>query len=228
MKRSLDHDDADHPPRLVTFFDVETDGLPLRSRHPCPSDFALVQVTIACADEHELDEEEGVLRRQHRIACWRDDDDVFEPVLSAFDRADCIVAYNGAAFDMPALFKYYSRSANGLRRFYSHASKLFDPFSRVRDVTGLFCSLDSLLSTNGLSAKQGSGRDAIRFWEQNRRDELKAYCQADVHLLARLCCCALHRAFVVPTRSNASIALPRFQHDPCCSWASKGAEATAG
>jgi len=58
--------------------------------------------------------------------------------------------------------------------------------ARVRDATGSYLKLDHLLYVNGLPQKTGSASDAPRLWEDDKRDELEAYCAADVELTARL------------------------------------------
>ena len=105
----------------------------------------------------------------------------FEELFDAFDEAELIVSFNGAQFDHLVLFKYCNK-----RQSTNHMCKIHDVFSRVRDSVGVWLSLDKLLKANNLSTKTSNGLEAIRMWQQGRRDELKQYCEQDVRQLARL------------------------------------------
>lgn len=101
---------------------------------------------------------------------------------SVLDAANRIVAYNGV-FDLKVLAK---RRPAVYERW---TPKLFDPFKLIRDAgIGTF-KLDALLQANDLSAKSGSGLDAVRWWEGNdvALDKLALYNVTDVVLLAELC-----------------------------------------
>jgi hypothetical protein len=102
------------------------------------------------------------------------------------DRATILTCYNGLEFDMPVLRKYYKKSQNGESRYLQHMLKFHDPFTRIREVTGHWPSLNSLLASNGLGLKSSNGLEAIKMWEEGRRDELEMYCKRDVEALSQL------------------------------------------
>lgn len=180
----------------VVVFDCETDSTFLSSvGFDRTEKLKNMQVTVVCAEELDASMVEVVTAANdahdssiepRRFTCWRDNNDVdggpFEVLFAAFDRASLIVAYNGVGFDMPVLRKYYASSA----RFMRHMQKLHDPFDRIRSNTGLWVGLDAVLSRNGLPTKTGSGIDAVRLWEEGRRDELAGYCANDVTALTGL------------------------------------------
>lgn len=168
-------------------FDTESDGLPSRGARGA-LDFTHVQCTIACA--LVLDLKPGAravtqvdLRKAQRITCWRDvvperGTNPFKELFDAFDKASLIVGYNSLDFDMPLLRKHYGRSRS--QSYLQHRLKSHDIFSRVRAVTGQWPKLDALLEASGLETKSSDGAEAIKMWEEGRRDELKEYCETDV------------------------------------------------
>lgn len=183
----------------VVVFDCETTGLPVGT------DFSHVQVTLACALRlcvSPLSNGEGLLmllQQQGRNPSllenvdkyWCDDDDAFEPLLSSFDDADLIVAYNGRSFDIPALTCHYQDSEAGRRRRALHLRKLFDPYLTIYDHLRRRVSLGCLSQKNARSLsvevpKSTSGAVAVEMWRQGRRNELLEYCRRDVLILTDL------------------------------------------
>jgi len=179
----------------VVVFDCESDGRPNPVGTRGEQDFRLVQCTCACAmvlstDRLCLPEASGALLIDaEHLTCWRDriahkGANPFAKLFGAFDRAEVIVGFNALEFDFPLLYKYYG--ANDHERYVRHRLKCLDIFSRIRAATGRWPSLGGLLSANGLASKTGDGAEAIRLWNEQRRDDLEAYCVADVRLTAEL------------------------------------------
>lgn len=180
---------ADAPPTTAVIFDCESDSKPRHSYGETRNEqeFKFVQCTCACAlivPAAQLPNLEGATK----LTCWRDDEahgrNPFEPLLAAFDAASVIVGYNALEFDFPLLWKHYSKKQS--RRYLEHRIKCLDLFSRLRAVSGHWPRLDDLLIGNELAAKCGDGREAIRLWQAGKRDELEAYCQADVQRTTEL------------------------------------------
>lgn len=122
---------------------------------------------------------------------WRDDNrstSPFAKLLELFDVADVICAFHGIGFDHPVLRKSYGPKscARAASRYAVHMLKTFDPCNLIQISYGVRVSLDSLLRDNGLSSKISNGLEAIRMWENDRRDELLEYCKSDVELLTSL------------------------------------------
>ena len=128
-------------------------------------------------------------------------------LLALFDRAVLIVGYNVFHFDFPLLWRFYKNTddVTATQRYYAHRAKTLDVMARVRDATGRYLKLDYLLYNNSLPQKTGSAADAPRLWEDDKRDELEAYCAADVQLTARL---ALQDALTV----DDDVTLPNAVH----------------
>ena len=124
------------------------------------------------------------------LTCWRDvastpGGNPFAALFEAFDAATVIVGYNAFEFDFPLLYKHYSKR-NGNQRYFAHRIKTLDMFSRLRAVSGHWPKLDDLLRANGLPVKIADGKEAIRMWQANQREELSDYCLEDVRCTARL------------------------------------------
>ena len=87
---------------------------------------------------------------------------------------------------MRVLAKYYGWQEGKARRM-KHRLKLLDPMVRIAQMLDIrFQSLNDLLLHNALATKTASGLEAIRMWEEGRREELEQYCAYDVEALAQL------------------------------------------
>jgi hypothetical protein len=96
--------------------------------------------------------------------------------------AELNVTYNGIGFDNLVIEKYFQeRVLNRQMRM-----RQLDVFQRVRDVTGVWSKLDTLLKMNGQATKTADGLQAIEWWRVGNRTDLQHYCEQDVRQLARL------------------------------------------
>lgn len=136
---------------------------------------------------------EEIINNSTRYSWWRDvaeqGSNPIVTLLQLFDEADLVVGYNCLGFDFPLIRRFYRPSDQVMypaQRYVNHRSKTLDIMARIRDATGNYYKLDELLKKNGLDTKSSNGKEAIRMWEEGRRDELKAYCETDVLLTARL------------------------------------------
>lgn len=168
----------------VVVFDCESDGKPDRCGDR--ADFSHVQCTVACALVLEVGQP---LEDGQKITCWRDLAPTkcvnpFMPLFDAFDRADVIVGFNCYDFDFPLLWKHYGKKQQ--RRYQEHRLKTLDVFSRIRAATGTWPKLGDLLHINDMASKTGDGAEAVRLWQQGKRDQLQKYCEMDVVLTAKL------------------------------------------
>lgn len=156
-----------------------------------------LQVSVACALVLSSDDimdstlsAHEVIQRGRSIEAWRDRSPgaggPFADLFACLDAAEVIVAYNGLDFDLPVLRKYIPPLENSERRYRSWTTKTHDPFMRLRATTGEWPSLDKMLVANSLQSKTSSGVEAVKMWEEQRRDELLSYCKSDVDALARL------------------------------------------
>lgn len=92
------------------------------------------------------------------------------------------VAFNGGRFDMVVIKRYFATTQD----YQDAAARLYDPFQDIVSSGLGYFSLNALLVQNGLSSKTASGSEAPKMWNEQRYDELEAYCASDVELLAQL------------------------------------------
>ena len=158
-----------------------------------------MQPTVVCALTLPSDiirsgsSAETVFAQARYYDFWRDvavdESNPFIGLLNLFDHADLIVGYNALGFDFPLLKRFYHRKSgtnHPTRRYTAHRAKTLDIFNRVRDVTGEYFKLDTLLQRNNLAQKTGDGKQAVVMWEKGLRQELCDYCMSDVVLTAKL------------------------------------------
>lgn len=119
----------------------------------------------------------------------RTTDDKAEMFMCLLDNADRLCSFNGAAFDIPFLARQFSLSMD---RVASWRLKLNDVYVACRWGLGVTFSLQTLLECNGLQGKTGSGEDAVRFFTEERWEELGAYCLHDTCMTYDVSsCCAI-------------------------------------
>ena len=194
------HTGAKARERYVVVFDCESDS----SFDSLPGSFAqeklrYMQFTVVCAvalpsaliEQRATTEE--IMARATRFSWWRDvaeeGNNPIVTLLTLFDGADAIVGYNCLGFDFPLIRRFYRQTSthpNPVQRYLDHRCKTVDVMARVRDATGNYYKLDDLLKANGLETKSGNGLQAIRLWQDGKREELKSYCETDVAVTAQL------------------------------------------
>lgn len=86
--------------------------------------------------------------------------------------ATLIIGFNHVYFDMPVLQPYLSIDVKKL--------PCFDIMLDIQEKLGHRVGLDSVASATLGTGKSASGLDAIRYYNEGRWDELKAYCLNDV------------------------------------------------
>lgn len=158
-----------------------------------------MQPTVVCAIEVPSElvlasaDADAAISACTRRAWWRDvapegASHPFSDMLDLFDLAEVIVTYNGLGFDFPLMHRFYTAAGGRTaeERYFYHRSKSLDLMLRIRDTTGRYFKLDNVLRDNGLAQKSGDGKQAINMWNEQRREELKAYCMDDVELTLRL------------------------------------------
>lgn len=105
-----------------------------------------------------------------------------QAMCEALSGAELIVGYNLAGFDYLTTNKYFAQQDD----FRRCCEKTLDVFSRIRDATGTWYKLNSLLQLNGLAMKTADGLQAIEYWAEGKRDVLQEYCEVDTQQCTRL------------------------------------------
>lgn len=147
-------------PRRMLAFDLETTGLNPRTDR------------ITCAGVYDPDA--GIDRAF--FFTRRDSPDDPEEFMALLDRADRLCAFNGARFDLPFI-EHVLRP--GPERVLAWRLKLHDVFEACKLALGVTFTLDALLALNGVPGKTNSGCNAIQLAEEERWEELEAYCLND-------------------------------------------------
>lgn len=98
------------------------------------------------------------------------------PIL---ERADLLIGYNSAHFDLPVLNNYY---LGDLARF-PH----LDLMVKIKDQLGFRLKLDDVAQATlqGIQ-KSASGLVALRWWQEGKIEEVKRYCEQDVRVTKEL------------------------------------------
>ena len=177
---------------FVVVFDIETqnkisDMLGAdRLAQICNLQVSCLSYLVLDADRPlDPDDAQAAVEEAEITTLWRDEDPdgdgPFERLFKAFDKAELICSYNGLGFDHPCLWKHCGKA-----RSEAHLLKAHDPFSRLKENTGVWFKLDNLLKANDLETKTANGLEAIRMWNDGERDKLQEYCEQDTRALARL------------------------------------------
>jgi len=125
--------------------------------------FSELQVTVCSIYEYEKDaytsfyaEELGNL--------W--------PILEKCDR---IIGYNSESFDLPILNKYYA----GDLMAFGH----LDMLVAIRESLGKRIKLDDVAKATLENVKKSAdGLQAIKWWQEGKKEEVKKYCEQDVNV----------------------------------------------
>lgn len=130
-----------------SFADVNNDFKKLKVS--CVSIYSFITDTYQSFEENEL----GKL--------W--------PIL---EKADRIIGFNSAHFDLPVLNNYY---LGDLSRF-TH----LDIMEQVKESLGFRLKLDDIAGATLDISKSADGLQAIRWWKEGKIAEIKKYCEQDV------------------------------------------------
>jgi DEAD/DEAH box helicase domain-containing protein len=90
-----------------------------------------------------------------------------------FEKADLIIGFNSAHFDMPVLNNYYLGDLSKLPHL--------DIMERVKESLGFRLKLNDLAqATLDNVEKSADGLQAIRWWKEGNIADIKKYCEQDV------------------------------------------------
>eukprot|EP00961_Rhodomonas_salina_P172688 2328626-Rhodomonas_salina.1 len=107
-----------------------------------------------------------------------------EQLISDFQKAPALCAYNAVLFDIPFMDKQLNL---GNEIITSWLLKLCDPFHAMKTAFNITCKLDKMLFLNGLECKSADGAQAIVMAHNKDWPALVAYCMDDVRLTGQLC-----------------------------------------
>ena len=93
------------------------------------------------------------------------------PIL---EKADLLIGYNSDHFDIPLLNKYYSGDLSKI--------KSLDLLKEIKNSLGRRIKLDTIAEATLGKNKSGHGLEAVTWWKQGKKDEVKKYCLDDVEI----------------------------------------------
>lgn len=140
-------------------FDIETQN----TFADVNNDFKKLKVSVVSVYHYETDSYESF--EEHELKkLW--------PIL---EKADRIIGFNSAHFDLPVLNNYY---LGDLLKF-PH----LDLMVPVRESLGFRLKLGDIAeATLDNITKSAEGLQAIRWWKEGKLDEIKKYCEQDVRV----------------------------------------------
>lgn len=112
---------------------------------------------------------------------WTKHEKDMTKMISLLHGATLVIGFNLYEFDYPVIRKYDTYDV-----LDDVCAKTLDVFSRVRDATGQWYKLNTLLEANNLPCKTSHGLEAIAMYEEGRLEELESYCVNDVKSTALL------------------------------------------
>lgn len=93
------------------------------------------------------------------------------PIL---EQADLIIGFNSDHFDIPLLNKYYSGDLSKI--------KSLDLLKEIKNSLGRRIKLDTIAEATLGVNKSGNGLEAVTWWKQGKKEEVKKYCLDDVKI----------------------------------------------
>ncbi len=140
-------------------FDIETSNIFQEVGSNDPKDLSLSVVGVY---DSSLDSYETFLENE-LPKLW--------PII---EQADMLITFNGEHFDIPLLNKYYSGDLSKI--------KSVDLLKEMQKSAGRRMKLDQVAEgTLGIN-KSGNGLEAIKWWREGKKDEVKKYCLDDVRI----------------------------------------------
>ncbi|MBU2542492.1 ribonuclease H-like domain-containing protein [Patescibacteria group bacterium] len=123
--------------------------------------FDELKITVVSIYEYETDKYTSF--EEHELSdLW--------PIL---EKAERTIGYNSEHFDMPILNKYYA----GDLLSFPH----LDLLKVIKDTNGKRYKLDDVAkATLENTVKSADGLEAMKWWEEGRKEDVKRYCEQDV------------------------------------------------
>lgn len=142
--------------RRITF-DIETVG-----NFRGNGDFSNLEVTVVGTHDSATGEYDGFFQED------------FPRMWKLFESADLLVGYNSDHFDIPILNKYYAGDLTKI--------KSVDLLKEIKNVLGRRLKLQSVAEATLGRGKSGDGLEAMDWWAQGKKEEVKKYCIEDVRI----------------------------------------------
>ena len=99
-------------------------------------------------------------------------EDDLPKLFPLLEKADVVIGFNIDNFDMQTLVPYYTGDITRI--------PTLDLLTRIKDSAGHRISLDAVATETLGIGKSGSGLDAVKYYQQQKWDDLEKYCLQDV------------------------------------------------
>lgn len=139
-------------------FDIETMG-DIR-------DFDNLKITVVSIYEYENNKYSSF--EEHEL-------NLLWPILEKCER---IIGYNSEHFDVPILNKYYTGDLSIIPHL--------DLLKVIKDSTGKRFKLDDIAKATLQIQKSADGLQAMKWWQEGKKEEVKRYCEQDVKVTKEL------------------------------------------
>jgi DEAD/DEAH box helicase domain-containing protein len=140
-------------------FDIETQN----TFAEVENDFKKFKVSMVCIYRYETDAYES-FEESELVRLW--------PIL---EKADRLIGYNSEHFDIPVLQNYYPGNLLKIPHL--------DMMKHVKGSLGIRLKLSDIAqATLDDITKSADGLQAVRWWREGKIDEIKKYCEQDVHV----------------------------------------------
>ena len=126
------------------------------------SDARDLDISVVCIYDSETDKYSAYFQEELKDL-W--------PIL---EKADLLIGYNSDHFDIPLLNKYYSGDLTKL--------KSLDLLKEIKNSLGRRIKLDTVAEATLGKNKSGNGLEAVTWWKQGKKEEVKKYCLDDVKI----------------------------------------------
>jgi len=140
-------------------FDCETSNTFAGAGSSDPADLDL---SVVCIYDSETDKYSAYFQEE------------LKNLWPIFEKADLLIGFNSDHFDIPLLNKYYSGDLTKM--------KSLDLLKEVKNSLGRRIKLDTLAEATLGKNKSGHGLEAVTWWKQGKREEVKNYCIDDVKI----------------------------------------------
>jgi DEAD/DEAH box helicase domain-containing protein len=140
-------------------FDIETSNL---FTDVGSSDAADLDLSVVCIYDTETEKYSSYFQEELKDL-W--------PIL---EKADMLIGYNSDHFDIPLLNKYYSGDLTKI--------KSLDILKEIKNSLGRRLKLDTIAEATLGTNKSGNGLEAVVWWKQGKKEEVKKYCMDDVKI----------------------------------------------
>ena len=154
-------------------FDIETTGL-------SP---AHAVVTCVCAEDFRSGKRYSFEYARIKKQSPEQLADMNTALVCLFEEASSLCAFNGIRFDLPFMETALGIDPETIKRWKKKTSDILE---KCREEYKHTFKLDLLCQCNDIVTKSSSGLQAIQWAKEGKWEDLRSYCEFDVHILCEL------------------------------------------